>query len=279
MNLISNTKFLCEGEVTEINTTTFSSNTVILRRYPNSKSLHLHQGDQLSKLILHALERYEISYNISISSPFFVKCFGGNLDCPQPFCLLEKASKGSLKDVLDEDEIPSAKALDICVQLAEAVSFLHSKNILHRQLSNDHLLFDNDWNVKLIGFSWFKDLAEQCASNSGYVSPLFLNSCKGILQYKAPELLDKNPSTSDRSDVYALGMLIWEIFSNENPWSGMNNSLITQRVLEGKRPIISLKIPPPIVEIIEKCFEQNPKSRPSANEVFSHLRWVKSIRK
>ena len=85
----------------------------------------------------------------------------------------------------------------------------------------------------------------------------------------APELLRrKNAKKTAESDIYALGMTLWEIYEQRKPFEGMSRAEITHRVLNGERPEFKLKNAPYEIEgIIKCCWAKDPRRRPTAETI------------
>ncbi|CAJ0913820.1 13155_t:CDS:2 [Entrophospora sp. SA101] len=132
--------------------------------------------------------------------------------------VMEYANNGTLKEYLKENkENPRfdwEQKIKLAKQLADAISFLHHNNIVHRDLKSDNVLVSNG-NIKLSDFGISRRLTE---------STNLLTRAFGSARYSDPEHL-RNPegfSRTKKSDVYGLGMLLWEISSGTIPYKGFN---------------------------------------------------------
>ncbi|KAG0239680.1 hypothetical protein BGW41_007563 [Actinomortierella wolfii] len=118
--------------------------------------------------------------------------------------ITDYAERGSLKRAIDNAllvgwEIKKRIAQDI----AKGLAYIHHEGILHRDLKSANVLLTKSMEVKLcdFGLAIVKDLIEAPSANTLY----------GTVRWMAPELLNDRPQYSAKSDVYALGMVMWEM--------------------------------------------------------------------
>ena len=184
----------------------------------------------------------------------------------------EFLSNRSLEDLLDVERngisIPfwsdTLKLINI-YGIASAMSFLHSKNILHRDLKPGNILLDDFLFPKLadFGFSTFCSDKNDEKIQTGTI---------GTASFIAPEILKEN-KYSKSSDVYAFGMLVYEIMEKQFPFDGIQNILIEYKVsVEEKRPEFKIQIPKIYENLIKSCWNQDPNKRPSFDEILHDLK-------
>ena len=95
----------------------------------------------------------------------------------------------------------------------------------------------------------------------------------GVMPYLAPELLSGRGSYSQATDVYAFGMIMWEISSHEKPFlEFVHYKLLALRIFRGLRPTITDDTPPFYRDLMQKCWHSDPTQRPTANEIYE-LTW------
>ena len=95
-----------------------------------------------------------------------------------------------------------------------------------------------------------------------------IKKIQGVMPYLAPELLSGRASYSYATDIYAFGMIMWEISSGEKPFHEMkHDSHLALRICQGRRPEITKDTPPFYQDLMVKCWNADPKKRPSAEEI------------
>src|SRR5437667_11531484 len=93
------------------------------------------------------------------------------------------------------------------------------------------------------------------------------NKIYGVIPYLAPEVLSKKPYTQ-KSDVYSFGMIMWEFTTGKKPFHDRShNHYLILDILKGERPQITNDTPKFYAELMKKCWDHNPKNRPTAEEV------------
>ena len=116
------------------------------------------------------------------------------------------------------------------------------------------------------------------ASNNCFIGDLGLSimksqannfkDVKGVMPYLAPELLSGRGSYSQAADVYAFGMIMWEITSHEKPFHDVaHDKVLALRILKGFRPEITEDTPPFYKHLMQKCWHSDPRQRPTAQEI------------
>jgi len=139
---------------------------------------------------------------------------------------------------------------------------LHSPevSIVHGDLKADNIMVrkDNSICVADFGLSEAKDRSKSMTVTT--ISSAF------TMQWAAPELMNGKAKTRE-TDIFALGMTIWEIFECRNPFEGISDAAVVKQITSNVRPEISNKTPIEFREIIEKSWDGNPKVRPRASQI------------
>ncbi|AHA46230.1 serine/threonine protein kinase [Insectomime virus] len=163
---------------------------------------------------------------------------------------------GDLGKVLASDaRIDTQTKKKILAGVCSGLDFLHSKNILHRDIKSSNVLVDENWNAKISDFG-FARLKESCATQTSCGSPC----------YTAPEIL-RGQKYDEKADIFSLGVLIWEVMTRRIPYEGDNPVRVAEKVRDGKRLTIPFDCPKRIRKIIQRCWDETPSERPSAFEV------------
>ncbi|KAF4043843.1 Protein tyrosine kinase [Phytophthora infestans] len=153
------------------------------------------------------------------------------------------------------------KRVHMMLDIARGLQFLHSFEIIHRDLKSLNLLMTAEGRVKLADFG---------ISRSNDQSEL-MTGCCGTFQWMAPEVLTSQ-KYSLSADVYSFGVIMWEICEESAPFKGLAPAQIPIAVVQDRRrPIISPKTPPPLRDLIQRCWQHEPALRPSAADIVGIL--------
>ncbi|KAG0259061.1 copper transport protein ctr1, partial [Actinomortierella ambigua] len=187
------------------------------------------------------------------------------------YLLMELAEKGSLAHAITERHIShndwETKAR-LAHEIARGLAYIHQERVLHRDLKSANVLLTKHMEVKLADFGLAQTrLMASTASSTGDKGP---KSAVGTLRWVAPELLyaDK-PSYSTKSDVYALGVVMWEMAADcTRPFKEQQNeALVALDVKRGRREQLPEDTPIEYRTWVERCWAQNPCDRPNASNV------------
>lgn len=185
---------------------------------------------------------------------------------PKPVIITEYASSGSLLQLIEHDRVnPANHILDdtrkliIIYGIASAMSYLHFNDILHRDLKPDNVLMDSFY-PKIADFGLSKIFDEHIAVTRQIGTPI----------YMAPELINGDNYTNN-VDVFAYSYVLYEIWTLRKAWSDkkkMKLFNLIDFINKGQRPVIrGDEIPEPYIDLIKKCWETDPKSRPTFVEI------------
>ncbi|GES78413.1 kinase-like domain-containing protein [Rhizophagus clarus] len=167
----------------------------------------------------------------------------------------------NLKEYLynNHNKLTWEKRIQIIDEIVYAVSRIHSENAIHRDLHSGNVLYHNA-NVL-------------CISDLGFCGPADkpLNSIYGNLPYIAPEVIS-GKGTSFASDIYSIGMLMWEISSGQSPFINFENDYeLALKIISGMRPKIIPGTPLEYKKLMVQCWEADPTKRPDINTLFNEI--------
>ncbi|KAF9155997.1 hypothetical protein DFQ26_009510, partial [Actinomortierella ambigua] len=153
---------------------------------------------------------------------------------------------------------------EISKEIAKGLAYIHSNKIIHRDLKSGNVLLTRHLEVKLCDFG----LAQVKISTATYHTNN-QTSAAGTFRWMAPELLTLRPKYSFKSDMYALGMVMWEMAADCTvPFQEQgDNSIIADLIRKGEREDIPEETPADYKSWIERCWEQDPSKRPEAAEM------------
>ncbi len=162
---------------------------------------------------------------------------------------------GTLSNLLARGPLSPQDAGILCAQLASALHYAHEQGIVHRDIKSSNVLMRNDHYAYLADFGLVKRLGlDTNLTLSGYLI--------GTPEYMAPELADED--ASPRSDIYALGILLYQMLTGRVPFKGNSPvSIYLKQIREQPlRPsFLNPKIPFEIEEVILHALAKNPRKR------------------
>ncbi|KAG9398904.1 hypothetical protein AC1031_013988 [Aphanomyces cochlioides] len=160
--------------------------------------------------------------------------------------------------------------LPMIYQFACGLAFLHSKNIIHRDLKGDNVLITFQKTVAIADFGLSRSTESLKNTRTGI-------KVSGTLNWMSPEQFFRPRSLTTKSDIWSFGMTIWEILCNDTPYRDCSEYEF-QDILksEDDRPEKPEDLNPyfePLWTLITKCWQLEPNARPSANDIVRFLEW------
>ena len=175
-----------------------------------------------------------------------------------PFLATEFIDGKSLRDIIDDEApMPPAAALALFRRIAEGVSYCHDNGVVHRDLKPENILVRSDGQPVIIDFG----LA--LTKHAHRVTYANLSATAGTPDYVAPEQIEGQRGDA-RTDLYALGTILFEMLSGRTPFSGDNNMAIMAQHLRGVTPRldkIEAAVSPQVAAIVARCIMRKPDDR------------------
>jgi serine/threonine-protein kinase len=209
--------------------------------------------------------RREEEIGIMLDHPGVMKVFADD-DRSQVYMVMEWVDGRLLRQILHErGKLPAERAVTIALRISEVLEYIHKHGIVHRDLKPENIMIDDQDRVKLIDFG--------IAAKSGARRLTFTNLSQvmGTAEYISPEQV-KGKRGDARSDLYALGIMLYEMLTGKTPFSGDNPFLImNDRLLNNPVPPreIDPSISPALQEIVYRVLERDPKSRYASAHEFA----------
>lgn len=191
-----------------------------------------------------------------------------NSDHSQFYMAMEWVDGRLLRQILNEGKLPRERALKIALHIASALEYIHAHGVVHRDLKPENIMVDANDNIKLIDFG--------IAASAGARRLTFakFTQTMGTPDYISPEQV-KGKRGDARSDIYALGVMLYEMLTGKVPFTGPNAFIImNERLLNNPVPPreIDPSITPQLQEIIYRAIEREPAKRyQSARELARDL--------
>ncbi len=185
--------------------------------------------------------------------------------CLDPrYCLvMEFCEGGTLRARLDKasEAITPLEQLRWAMQISYGVYQLHSAKIVHRDLKGENILLDRQGEAKVADFGL--SIVKSSSANHSRTSA---RGGAGTIPWMAPELHD-GQSNSQVTDVYSLGVTLWEIVSRKMPYVGLMMGQMISRTVQGKRDPLPNPCPEVFRLMITACCHMEAKQRPTAEQV------------
>ena len=201
----------------------------------------------------------------TLDHPGVMKVFTDE-DRSRVYMVMEWVDGTLLRKILDEQhKLSPERAVHLALRILDALEYIHSRGVVHRDLKPENVMVDKDDNIKLIDFG--------IAANAKSRRLTFakLSQTMGTPDYISPEQV-KGKRGDARSDLYALGVMLYEMLTGKVPFSGENAFLImNDRLLNNPTPPreIDPSITPQLQEIIYRCLERDPKNRYATDRDFA----------
>lgn len=235
------------------------------------KQLYVDPSSAAPHAVLRDLEK-EIGSFRHLRHKRLVGFIGACFESRTPCIVTEYAPGGSLHDFLHvrKHRLPVHHALNMCLQLAEVVGYLHGQNppVVHRDLKSLNVVLDLQLNLKVCDFGLAESLDRTCAPS---------RSNGGSPRYMAPELFQRGAPITEKVDIWAMGCIFAELFGSGLPYEGIDtlDALMREMLVNGRSPAVPGNLDQGLQNILRSCFNFEQWRRPAAEHTFAQLRDVK----
>jgi len=235
----------------------------------------LRNGLSLSSQALRRFEREARAVG-ALRHPGIVQVFAVEECEGIPFFVMERLHGKTLDASIGSSGIPEAAFLELARPLADAVAAAHDAGVIHRDLKPANVMITEAGEVKVLDFGLAKLKMSEAQPDRISTAPSLTieGMVMGTPSYMSPEQV-LGEATDERSDVWSLGVLFYEMLCGIRPFEGATNAETLAKVLDAKpAPILSLAsgVSPRLARIVHRCLERDPKSRyPNAKALHEAL--------
>ncbi|HEV7848374.1 MAG TPA: Stk1 family PASTA domain-containing Ser/Thr kinase [Mycetocola sp.] len=204
-----------------------------------------------------------------LADPHVVSVFDQGQDSDLAYLVMEYLPGITLRDLLrDHGKLTPRQVVDIMDAVTSGLAAAHRAGIIHRDLKPENVLLADDGRIKISDFG----LARAASANTATGQSLL-----GTIAYLSPELVTRGVADA-RSDIYALGIMMYEMLTGEQPYKGEQPMQIAYQHANESVPrpsVVNPSVPDPLDDLVLWATERSPDERPSdARELLERLREV-----
>ncbi|MFZ2493960.1 MAG: protein kinase [Thermoanaerobaculia bacterium] len=223
-----------------------------------------------------ALHRFEQEARAAgrLNHPNILAIYDTGMHDGVPYIVSELLDGQSLRARLKDGPLPPRKATDYALQLVRGLAAAHDKGIVHRDLKPENVFITRDGLVKILDFGLVKLMPHRIPGTGGAEavdghaptippSPTEPGRIIGTVGYMAPEQV-RGGSGDHRSDLFAFGVILWEMLVGRPPFHGDSAIETLNSILKdepGDLTEIDPRIPDALERVVRHCLEKNPDER------------------
>lgn len=218
-------------------------------------------------------ERFEreIMLSAALQHPNIVPVLSSGKIDGLPYFLMPFIDGESLRARMIRGPLSARETVSILKDVARALAFAHGRGIIHRDIKPDNVLLTTGGAAVVTDFGVAKAISASLqsgfTSGGGFRSMTGIGMSPGTPAYMAPEQAAADPSTDHRADLYALGILGYEMLAGAPPFHGRSaQALLAAQMSERPASVASRRydVPKPLSDLIMQCLEKEPAKRPES---------------
>ena len=200
-----------------------------------------------------------------LNHPKVMRVYGGEKHS-RVYMVMEWCDGQLLRNILAQGSIPQDRAIRIAIGVLEALEYVHANGVVHRDLKPENVMVDDQGEIKLIDFGIAGDAEARRLTYANFTAAL------GTPDYISPEQV-RGKRGDGRSDIYSLGVILYEMLSGKLPFSGPTPmAAMNERLLNFPVPlrVADPSAPPQLQEILCRALEKDPRNRYAKAQEFAH---------
>jgi eukaryotic-like serine/threonine-protein kinase len=225
-----------------------------LERWVAAKVLHREISDQPDQIERFRREARAVA---QVSHPNVVAVIDAGEDGGRPYIVFEYVDGQTLKQCIDEHDrgLPLDEATAYAIEVGRGLAAAHARRLIHRDVKPQNVLIDADGRAKVTDFGIARELEQDGLTKTGRVL--------GTTDYVSPEQAMGQPVDA-RSDIYSLGILLWEMLTGEVPFKADNLVGVAMKHVNEKVPDVQKRrrdASSALAAVVERATEKKPEKR------------------
>jgi len=193
-----------------------------------------------------------------LKHPNIIKYYGAGWNRTQRFYAMELVDGSALDEVIRErGALPWQEVIDIGLQVAKALEHAHNAGIIHRDLKPGNLLISKQGVLKLSDFGIARDTQATALTQAG--------KTVGTMHYMAPEQITGKSPITRRTDIYALGCVLYQLLTGKTPFESTNQADLLFKHLDEPPPRVrdtNMDVPIWLDNLVDEMMAKDPEDRP-----------------
>ncbi|XP_044454319.1 serine/threonine-protein kinase STY8 [Triticum aestivum] len=204
----------------------------------------------------------EIMILRSVNHENVVRFYGACTKQRKYLIVTEYMAGGNLYDFLHKhnNALELSLILRIAIGISKGMDYLHQNNIIHRDLKSANLLIGNGQIVKIADFGVSRQRSQEGD----------MTAETGTYRWMAPEVINHKPY-DHKADVFSFAIVLWELVTSKVPYENLTPLQAALSVRQGLRLVIPSGVHPRLSKLIQRCWGENPHTRPVFSEITAEL--------
>jgi eukaryotic-like serine/threonine-protein kinase len=228
-------------------------------------ALKIPHPDMEADPILFDRFQREAAIGEKLNHPMVMRVYGGEKRS-RIYMVMEWCEGRLLREILSQGPISHDRAIRIAIRVLDALEYIHEQGVVHRDLKPENIMVDANDNVKLIDFGIAGDSGARRLTYANFTATL------GTADYISPEQV-KGKRGDGRSDIYSMGVILYEMLTGRLPFSGSSPmQIMNDRLLNYPLPPSNAdpSISPQLQEVLYRALERDPQNRYAHAREFAH---------